>query len=309
MTRQSQFGRVAVLMGGPSAEREISLRSGAAVLGALTTLRIEAEAIEVSADIFERLRMGDYVHVFIALHGTYGEDGSVQGGLEVMGLPYSGSGVMASSICMNKIMTKQIWRGCGIPTPNYRVLGGDVDRDALVKELGLPMIVKPVAQGSSIGITKVNTEAEIDGAWVNARRFEQTVIAEQWIEGQEYTVAILNDRALPIIRLETPRPFYDYAAKYGSDNTEYHCPCGLSKVLEAEIQEWALQAFKATGATGWGRVDVMLDESNQPWFLEVNTVPGMTNHSLVPMAAKAQGISFNELVVSILETSLSKHVI
>ncbi len=308
MMHKPHFGKVAVLMGGQSAEREISLKSGAAVLSALTAMQIEADGIDVSTDIFEQLRVGNYARAFIALHGPFGEDGSIQGGLEVIGLPYSGSGVMASSICMNKLMTKQIWLGRQIPTPNYCVLKNTINQDALVKELGLPMIFKPISQGSSLGMTKVNLKEEITLAWKHAREFEETVIAEQWVEGQEYTVAILDGRALPMIRLETPRTFYDFDAKYHSNDTKYHCPCGLPKSLETEIQNLALQAFEATDASGWGRVDVMLDDNNQPWFLEINTVPGLTDHSLVPMAAKVEGISFNELVRKILETSLPQHV-
>ncbi len=302
------FGKVAVLMGGRSAEREISLRSGTAVLQALTTMKIEAEAIDVSENIFERLRQGNYTRAFIALHGPLGEDGCIQGGLEVIGLPYSGSGVMASSICMNKLMTKQIWQGCNIPTPKYCILNDGFDQDLLLQELGLPMIFKPVSQGSSVGMTKVNSKQEIEQAWQHAHAFEETVMAEQWITGKEYTVAILDDQALPIIRLETPRTFYDYEAKYESNETQYHCPCGLPSTLEREIQNLALQAFNATAAKGWGRVDVMLDDENKPWFLEINTVPGMTDHSLVPMAAKAVDIEFNELVIKILETSFTEKV-
>lgn len=310
----SDFGKVAVLMGGPSAEREISLKSGAAILMALQASNVNAEAIDVSSDVFEKLQAGGYQRALIALHGPLGEDGCIQGGLEVMGMPYTGSGVMASSICMNKLMTKQIWQGCGIPTPKYRVLSGwsddeaddDLDEEALVVDLGLPMIFKPISQGSSIGMTKVNSQADIASAWANARTFEKTVIAEQWVEGPEYTVAILEGNPLPLIRLETPHTFYDFDAKYQANDTQYHCPCGLSEELEKQIQLLAVQAFNATEASGWGRVDVMLDKNNQPWFLEVNTVPGMTDHSLVPMAAKAKNINFNELVIKILQTSFKK---
>lgn len=305
-SNQLHFGKVAVLMGGSSAEREISLKSGAAILTALKESNVQAEAIDVSTDIFEKLLAGNYERAFIALHGPLGEDGCIQGGLEVIAMPYSGSGVMASSICMNKLMTKQIWLGCGVPTPSYRVLSDDLDEDELIAGLGLPMIFKPVSQGSSIGMTKVNSKAEIASAWASARDFEEAVIAEQWVEGPEYTVAILGGSALPVIRLETPRTFYDYDAKYQSNDTQYHCPCGLSKELEQQIQTVALQAFDATEATGWGRVDVMLDKDNHPWFLEVNTVPGMTDHSLVPMAARAKNISFNELVIKILQTSFKE---
>lgn len=303
---QQHFGKVAVLMGGPSAEREISLKSGAAILTALKKSNVHAEAIDVSTDVFEKLHSGKYERAFIALHGPLGEDGCIQGGLEVMGMPYSGSGVMASSICMNKLMTKQIWQGCGIPTPKYRVLSDELGENELITELGLPMIFKPVSQGSSIGITKVNNKAEIAPAWVSARNYEETVIAEQWVEGREYTIAMLDGKALPVIRLETSRSFYDYDAKYQSNDTQYHCPCGLSEALEKQIQKLAMQAFNATEASGWGRVDVMLDKNDQPWFLEVNTVPGMTDHSLVPMAAKAKNISFNELVIKILQTSFNE---
>ncbi len=213
---------------------------------------------------------------------------------------------MASSICMNKLMTKQIWQGFGIPTPKYLKVSEVINVDELVKELGLPMILKPVSQGSSIGMNKVNDRNEITAAWSDARQYEETVIAEQWVTGSEYTVAILNGKALPVIRLETPNTFYDYAAKYQSDKTQYLCPCGLEETVEKKIQDLALQAFDATSASGWGRVDVMLDENQQPWFLEVNTVPGMTDHSLVPMAAKAKGISFNDLVIKILQTSFKE---
>jgi D-alanine-D-alanine ligase len=303
---QQHFGKVAVLMGGPSAEREISLKSGAAILTALKESNVHAEAIDVSTDVFEKLHSGKYERAFIALHGPLGEDGCIQGGLEVMGMPYSGSGVMASSICMNKLMTKQIWQGCGIPTPKYRVLSDELGENELITELGLPMIFKPVSQGSSIGMTKVNNKAEIAPAWVSARNYEETVIAEQWVEGREFTIAMLDGKALPVIRLETSRSFYDYDAKYQSNDTQYHCPCGLSEALEKQIQKLAMQAFNATEASGWGRVDVMLDKNDQPWFLEANTVPGMTDHSLVPMAAKAKNISFNELVIKILQTSFNE---
>ena len=305
MTEGARFGKVAVLMGGPSSEREISLKSGATILNALREAQVDATTIDVSSDVFEQLRAGKYDRAFIALHGSLGEDGCIQGGLDVIGMPYSGSGVLASGICMNKQITKQLWSAHGIPTPRYRILDGSVEPDTLAAELGLPMILKPVSQGSSIGITKVNSREEIVTAWEHASSFEDTVIAEQWIDGEEYTVAVLDEQALPIIRLETPRTFYDFDAKYQSDDTQYHCPSGLSQTLESDIKEQVLQAFAITAASGWGRVDLMLDRNENPWFLEINTVPGMTDHSLVPMAAKAQGISFVELVVRILETSLA----
>jgi len=282
---KQEFGKVAVLMGGPSAEREISLKSGASVLTALQESNVNAEAIDVSretpGEVFEKLLKGGFERVFIALHGPLGEDGCIQGGLEVLGMPYSGSGVMASSICMSKLMTKKIWQGCEIPTPKYRVLNNQISEDELIAELGLPMIFKPISQGSSIGMTKVSSKAEIEAA-------------------------LLNGEALPIIRLETPRSFYDFDAKYQSDETQYHCPCGLSESVEKNIQDLAVHAFNVTEASGWGRVDVMLDQNDQPWFLEINTVPGMTDHSLVPMAARANNIGFNELVIKILQTSFKE---
>ena len=307
MTDVSRFGKVAVLMGGCSSEREISLASGSAVLNALKEMRVNASGIDVSGDVFERLHAENFDRAFIVLHGFLGEDGCIQGGLDVIDMPYSGCGVLASSICMNKWMTKRIWSGQGIATPGYQVLGESIDADSLAAELGLPMILKPASQGSSIGITKVNSKEEVMAAWQSARDHESTVIAEKWIDGQEYTAAVLAGRVLPLIRLETPRTFYDFDAKYHSSDTLYHCPCGLPAAQEMRIKEQALLAFEATSATGWGRVDLILDAEAQPWFLEINTVPGMTDHSLVPMAAKAEGMDFNELVIRILETSLSRH--
>ena len=300
------LGKVVVLMGGESSEREISLKSGTAIFNALQKENVQVEAIDVDKNIFEKLHSGNFARAFIALHGPLGEDGCIQGGLEVLGIPYSGSGVMASSICMNKLMTKQLWQGCGIPTPKYQVLNDNTNEEHLISQLGLPMIFKPISQGSSIGMTKVCEKSDIAAAWANARKFEETVIAEQWITGKEYTVAILHGKALPVIRLETPNTFYDYDAKYQANDTQYHCPCGLTEELEKKIQTLALQAFNVTEASGWGRVDVMVDEQQQPWFLEINTVPGMTDHSLLPMAAKAEGISFNELVIKILQTSFKE---
>jgi len=306
LNQSRPLGKVALLMGGQSAERAISLKSGAAVLAALEASQVEVEAIDMDEHVFEKLRVGSFSRVFIALHGPLGEDGCIQGALEVMGIPYSGSGVMASSICMNKLMTKKVWQECGIPTPKYQILNDDISEEELIESLGLPMIFKPVSQGSSIGMSKVNTREEIAMAWADARKYEETVIAEQWVSGSEFTVAILGREALPVIRLQTPNTFYDYAAKYQASDTQYHCPCGLDSETEKKIQSLALQAFDATEAFGWGRVDVMLDKSQQPWFLEINTVPGMTDHSLVPMAAKASGIEFNELVIKILETSFKE---
>ena len=297
-----QFGKVAVLMGGVSGEREISLRSGNAVLAALERLGVEVHSIDPRQDIFTRLLAFD--RAFIALHGHHGEDGTVQGGLEMIGIPYTGSGVLASSLCMDKRMTKMVWQASSIDTPAFMVLQEAADCDRAIELLGFPMVVKPALEGSSLGINKVTSAQELQSAYQEAKKFHGAVIAEKFIGGAEYTVAILGGVALPVIKLETPRTFYDFTAKYESNDTRYICPCGLSEAREKSLQQAALDAFHAVGATGWGRVDVMLDEEQTAWFLEVNTVPGMTDHSLVPMAAKAQGIGFDELVLRILKTSL-----
>ena len=296
-----KFGKVGVLMGGRSAEREISLKSGTAVLTALRNRDINAHAFDPSEHGLDKLIRQGFDHVFIALHGRFGEDGTIQGALEWAGIPYTGSGVMASALAMDKWRTKLIWQAANISTPRYMLMKPDYSFGAITEYLGLPVVVKPAREGSSIGVTKVGTVQELKKAYELASRYDDVVIVEQFINGTEVTAGILGDIALPLIKLETPREFYDYEAKYFSDSTRYLCPSGLSLEIEKSIQEQALNAFRVLGCKGWGRCDVMLDKQGTPYFLEVNTVPGMTDHSLVPMAARAQGLSFEDLVVKILE--------
>jgi D-alanine-D-alanine ligase len=299
----NRYGKVALLMGGNSAERAVSLKSGQAVLQALQGADVQVTAVDVGKDIVKVLSRGKFDRVFNILHGRGGEDGTIQALLDLLGLPYTGSGVLGCALAMDKLRSKYVWRGVGLPTPDYlEVDSVDACRQA-VQQLGLPLMVKPALEGSSIGISKVEREEDMVAAWTAARRYG-LVIAEQWIAGLEYTASILQSQALPLIRLETPRTFYDYEAKYNDDRTRYHCPCGLSGAEEQQVQALALQAFRVLGASGWGRVDFMIDRQGQPWLIEANTVPGMTDHSLVPMAAKAAGISFEELVLRILSTSL-----
>lgn len=297
----SEFGRVAVLMGGWSSERAVSLKSGAAVHQALLARGVDAVAIDVQREtIIEQLQSGSFDSAFIILHGPGGEDGVIQGVLEVLGIPYTGSHVAASAIAMDKFRTKLLLTASNLPTPKYRVLDDDTDLNDVMAELGLPLMVKPALEGSSIGMTRVEQEADMAAAYALAAKYDGAVIAEQWIHGSEYTIAILGDEALPVIRLETPHVFYDYDAKYVSDDTQYHCPCGLDASTESQIQRIALSAFRAVGLSGWGRVDILCDERHQPYIIELNTIPGMTDHSLVPMAARAVGIDFEELVYRIL---------
>lgn len=303
--KAEDFGKVAVLMGGWSAEREVSLKSGQAVLSSLEKQGVDVRGVDVNRDVLQQLKNEKIDRVFIALHGRGGEDGVIQGGLEVLDCPYTGSGVMASSLGMDKLRTKQIWQGAGLPTPGFVLLQTEKDLAKAVTELGLPMIVKPIYEGSSIGITKVSEASQLEQAWRVASEYGGDVLAERWIDGPEYTVAILAEQALPIIRLETPNAFYDFQAKYEETTTQYHCPCGLDEQTEKKFQELAVQAFKTVGASGWGRVDFMLDAQGKPWLLEINTVPGMTDHSLVPMAASSAGIDFDCLVWRILETSMA----
>jgi len=300
---QNDFGKVAVLMGGRSGEREISLRSGNAVLAALVNAGVDAHGIDVDEHIFNRLQDEKFKHAFIALHGRGGEDGCIQGGLEMIGLPYTGSGVMASSICMDKIMTKKIWLAMGISTPRFSEIHDSTKFKDVANHLGLPFIVKPSCEGSSLGIAKITSEAEFVVACLKAHAFSGELMAEEWVQGGEYTVSVLDDEALPVIQLQTPHDFYDFEAKYKSNDTQYLLPCGLEEMAEVQLQVQALQAFRATNATSWGRVDVMLDDQGKSWFLEVNTVPGMTDHSLVPMAAKHIGVDFQQLVLRILAAS------
>ncbi len=299
----SAFGKVAVLMGGRSAEREISLRSGRMVLAALQRKGVDAHAFDPAEQAFDQLLAQRFARVFIALHGRFGEDGTVQGALEVMGIPYTGSGVMASALAMDKWRSKLVWLASGIPTPVYELLTADSDAADVVARLGLPLMVKPVHEGSSIGISKVESIEKFAAAYELAAEHDGSVIAEQFIAGREITAAILNDEALPLVRIEAPQGNYDYHNKYFGEATKYHCPSGLPAELEASIQKKALDAFRLIGCQGWGRLDVMLDAQNQPWFLEVNTIPGMTDHSLVPIAARARGIGFDDLVLRILESA------
>ena len=299
----SNLGKVAVLMGGRSAEREISLRSGNMVLAALQRKGVDAHAFDPAEKGFDQLLAQKFARVFIVLHGRFGEDGTVQGALEVMGIPYTGSGVMASALAMDKWRTKLVWLASGIPTPVYEMLTADFDAVAVAERLGLPLIVKPAHEGSSIGITKVESLEKFGPAYELAARHDGSVIAEQFIAGRELTAAILNDAPLPLVRIAAPEGNYDYHNKYFGEATQYHCPSGLPAELEARIQTQALAAFKVLGCQGWGRLDVMLDANDQPWFLEMNTIPGMTDHSLVPMAARARGIAFDDLVLQILETA------
>ena len=302
----SRFGRVAVLMGGWSAERIVSLNSGQAVLDALLRQGVNAQGLDVQREtIMSDLIQGGFDRAFIILHGPGGEDGVMQGALEVLGLPYTGSGVMASALAMDKLRSKQLLVGAGIPTPPYLVLEEDFDPDYVVATLGLPVMVKPALEGSSIGMSKVNESEDLLNAWQQAVAFKGKVLAERWIEGREYTIAILGDLSLPAICLETPRDFYDYEAKYQADDTRYLCPCGLSIEEEHRLQRLALAAFQALGAAGWGRVDIMCSQDGTPYVIELNTVPGMTDHSLVPMAAKASGIDFQRLVLDILDDTLN----
>ncbi len=299
------FGKVAVLMGGLSSEREISLKTGTAVLQALQRRGVNAEKVDAAVDALGQLQAGGFDRVFIALHGRGGEDGVIQGALETIGLPYTGSGVLGSAIGMDKLRTKYVWQGAGVPTPVCRLLRVESDLDSVARSLGLPLMIKPAREGSSVGMTKVTAEEQLHVAWETAARFDACVLAEQCIEGGEYTAAVLDHEVMPLIRLETPRSFYDYAAKYEADDTRYVCPCGLDEDTERNLQALSLHAFDTVGASGWGRVDFMLDGAGGPWFIEVNTVPGLTDHSLVPMSARAAGMGFDELALRILQTSLT----
>jgi len=280
-----------------------------ALIGADSSPAILERAMKNGIDahretILHELNEGKFDRVFIVLHGPGGEDGVMQGALEILGLPYTGSGVMASALAMDKLRTKQLLDGANLPTPRYMVLDENTNLEYVLAELGLPLMVKPALEGSSIGMTKVEDDDQLQTAYALAAQYSGAVIAEQWIDGQEYTVAILGEQALPIIRLQTPNTFYDYEAKYVSAETQYHCPCGLPEEDEASLQRLALSAFKVVGAQGWGRVDIMCDQDGKPYVIELNTVPGMTDHSLVPMAARAAGMEFDELVYRILAQTL-----
>ncbi|MFT2160203.1 D-alanine--D-alanine ligase [Pseudomonas putida] len=299
------FGRVAVLYGGKSAEREVSLKSGAAVIDALSTAGVDVVAIDVGDDLLARLQSEKIDRAFIILHGRGGEDGSMQGLLECLGIPYTGSGILASALAMDKLRTKQVWQSLGIPTPRHAVLASESDCLQASTELGFPLIVKPAHEGSSIGMAKVNSAQELVAAWQDAAKYDSQVLVEQWIHGPEFTIAVLRGQVLPPIALGTPHVFYDYDAKYIANDTQYRIPCGLDSVKEQELIDLTARACDAIGIEGWGRLDVMQDEQGRFWLLEVNTAPGMTDHSLVPMAARAAGLDFQQLVLAILAESVA----
>ena len=302
-----EFGRVAVLMGGASSEREISLMSGRGVLAALQSRGIDAHAFDPSERDLSDLKREGFARCFIALHGRGGEDGTLQGALEVLGLPYTGSGVMGSAIGMDKWRTKMIWLSAAIPTPRYRILAADDNWQAVADELGLPLIVKPAREGSTLGLTKVSAVAELPAAYeLAANKYHDLALAEAFIAGAEYTASILGDTALPLIRIDAPDGNYDYQNKYFSDDTRYICPCGLAAPEEEALKALSLRAFRLAGCAGWGRIDIMRRADGQAFLLEVNTSPGMTGHSLVPMAARAAGISYEDLCLKILAMTLEK---
>ena len=294
----SNFGKVAVLLGGNSAEREISLLSGSRVLAALQRQGVDAHAFDPAERKLDELAAFD--RAFIALHGRYGEDGTIQGALELMHIPYTGSGVMASAIGMDKWRTKLLWRSVGLPIPEFLMLDGDSDLAAVGTQLGYPLFIKPACEGSSIGVTKVHDASELHAAYLEAAKHDPLVLAEQAVLGGEYTVSIVGEEALPIIKIEPATEFYDYDAKYFRDDTHYRCPCALPPARELELRAQSLEAFRVLGCSGWGRVDFLMDEAGEAYFLEVNTSPGMTDHSLVPMAARVSGVSYDELVVRVL---------
>ncbi|OGA11581.1 MAG: D-alanine--D-alanine ligase [Betaproteobacteria bacterium RIFCSPHIGHO2_12_FULL_69_13] len=298
---KGRFGKVAVLLGGKSAEREVSLKSGSMVLAALRRRGVDAHAFDPAECGLDALIEERFERAFIVLHGRFGEDGTIQGILDWLGIPYTGSGVLGSALAMDKVRAKLLWQASGLPTPPYEVLGAGGDFGAVAARLGLPLMVKPVSEGSSIGMSKVRAAAALDQAYALAVNYDRSVIAEKFIEGAELTAGIVGEEPLPLIRLETPRDFYDYEAKYVAGDTRYLIPCGLQPAKERELQELCVQAFRALGCRGWGRVDLMLDRVEEPFLLEVNTAPGMTDHSLVPMAARAAGLGYEDLCVRILE--------
>lgn len=303
MAQAQQFGKVVVVYGGTSAEREVSLKSGAAVLEALQRQGVDAYGYDPRDNGLVGLEQLSPDIVFVALHGRGGEDGTLQGALELLNIPYTGSGVLASALGMDKQRTKQVWSAVGLPTPESIMLDADADWSAVAAQLGLPLIVKPVHEGSTLGISIVKSQAALESAYHEAAQFDARVMAERFVVGEEYTVALLGNQVLPAIRVEVPGGFYDYEAKYISNTTQYHLPSGLPSDQEAELALLCQQAFTAVGGVGWGRVDVMRDNRGQFWLIEVNTVPGMTDHSLVPQAAAHAGIGFDDLVMQILTTA------
>ena len=295
----SSFGKVAVLFGGTSAEREVSLNSGSRVLAALQGQGIDAHPFDPASQTLDDLK--GYDRAFIALHGRHGEDGTIQGALEVMHIPYTGSGVLASALAMDKFRTKLMWQAAGLPVPEYALLTADSDFAEIEEQLGLPLFVKPAREGSSIGVTKVKERGALKAAYEEAARHDPLVIAEKGVMGGEYTVGIVGDEVLPIIKIEPATEWYDYEAKYNRDDTRYLCPCGLPEAKEMAIRKGALEVFRVLGGRGWGRVDFLMDEAGNHYFLEVNTAPGMTDHSLVPMGARVAGLDYPALVRRVLE--------
>ena len=295
------FGKVAVLMGGHSAEREISLMSGTNVLEALRHAGVDARAFDPAERAVFALKQEGVERVFIALHGRYGEDGTVQGALELLGIPYTGSGVMASALCMDKVRTKLVWLASGLPTPRYEVIRTDSNWKEVAARLGLPLIVKPAHEGSTLGLTKVAKTTDLPPAFANAVRYDPLVLAEEFVEGEELAAGFLGKQALPLVRIEAPQGNYDYQSKYFSDETKYFCPCGLPADEERAIQGLVMRSIEALGCSGWGRADLIRRRNGTVSLLEMNTSPGMTAHSLVPMAARVTGISFEQLVLEILE--------
>jgi len=299
----ARYGKVAVLLGGRSAEREVSIKSGSMVLQALTRRGVDAHAFDPAERGLEALIAERFERAFIVLHGRFGEDGTIQGALEWLGIPYTGSGVLASALAMDKMRSKMLWQVAGLPTPAHELLSADSDWREVAARLGLPLMVKPVNEGSSIGMSKVRAADALDEAYTLAVNYDRMVMAEKFIDGVELTGAILDGETLPLIRLETARDFYDYQAKYVADDTRYIVPSGLADETEREIRALCLAAFRALGCRGWGRVDLMLDDEGKPHLLEVNTAPGMTDHSLVPMAARAAGLSYEDLCLRILDSA------
>lgn len=302
----ADFGRVAVFYGGESTEREISIASGQGVLNALLDYGIDAFGVDVSGDWLVNFLHQKVDRVFNIMHGRGGEDGCIQGLLDILKIPYTGSGVLGSALTMDKLRTKQIWASCGLPTPRYAMLSSEQDCNKAAQTLGFPMIVKPSHEGSSVGMAKVNNLQELLKAWHSALVYDTEVLVEQWITGAEFTIGIINNKTLPIIRLGTSHTFYDYDAKYIANDTKYTIPCGLDKEKEEELQQLVIKACKVVAVEGWGRVDVMQDSQGNFYLLEVNTAPGMTNHSLVPMAAKAIGLDYQQLVVTVLASTLAR---
>jgi len=307
MDSATEFGKVAVLMGGNSAEREISLKSGEAVLAALLRQNIDAHKVDVGVNINADMVTGEFDRAFVILHGRGGEDGQIQGVLDSLSIPYSGSSMEGSVLSMNKALSKVIWQQQNLPTAKFERVTQETDLDALTDKLGLPLFIKPVNEGSSIGMTKVNATSELATAINLALEYDSEVIAESWIDGDEYTVGIVAGEALPVIQLVTPNEFYDFDAKYQAVTTQYLCPTNLNASEEAECQSIAKKAFDGVRMSGWGRIDFMRDKAGQFYLLEANSVPGMTDHSLVPMAAKASGMNFDQLVWKILETSMGNN--